>query len=668
MPEAGSAGAGREVPDRLAQPDPDATVANDRTLAMAGPAHAAQAAGPPPGGESAYAGSYAVRGLIGQGGIGRVYLGFDRSIGREVAIKELLDAPDGAAAGGASPDPVRARFLREARITGQLEHPGVVPVHEISARPDGAPFYVMRYVHGRTLEDALGECADADAEAAFKRRMQLLGSLIQTCEATAYAHARGIIHRDLKPANVVLGAFGETVILDWGLARRIEEDDGPAPGTRTDSPAAETGELTSVGELLGTPNYMAPEQVDPAFGPVGKPSDVYALGTILFRLLTGTLPYEGSGRSVLRALAGRAPSPSPKRHRRGIPPELAAICEKAMCKDPGGRFPDAAAMAAELRAFRDGRLVSIYAYTRGELLRRFVSRNRVAVIAAAGVFLSALVGGALALRYALEAERARAQAELALEEVTELGELAQAHARKGTAALDAHLQALQAELEAAARGAGGDPEAALRAAHARLASRTPGLAGLFWVDPSGSVRAAQPPDLAPPTGAGAEARPATGWIDPAEGRSVSGAFGDGPRASWVGIQVPLAVDGRHAGVFAALLRADRVIAAAIPPPLPVRGRRPDVWAMQRDGLVLYDEDPEYVGTDLFRDRVNTVLPGVVEFGRRMQAEDAGVSHYAYFSADGLGREHYVAAWHTLTFPSGVQWQVVVDYPYVVVRQ
>jgi serine/threonine-protein kinase len=354
--------------------------------------------------------------------------------------------------------------------------------------------------------------------------------------------------------------------------------------------------------------------------------------------------------------------------RRGIAPELAAICEKAMSKEPARRFPDAGAMAAELRAFRDGRLVSIYAYSRRELLRRFVARNRIAVGAAAAVFLAVLAGGGLALRYAVLAERARVQAEVALEEVTELGELAQAHARKGTAALDAHLRDLQAHLRAIAREFRGEPGAALGAAYAGLASKTGALAGLFWVDTSGSIRDAFPRGIVPLPGARIDERPATSWIEPEEGLSVSGGFKDGPRATWLGIQVPVDRDGRHAGVLAALLRADRLVADAVPSAQPLRGRNPDVWAMQREGLVLYDEDPDYVGTDLFRDQVNTVLPGVVEFGRRMQQEDSGVSHYAYFSADGTGREHYVAAWHTLTLPSGAQWQVVVDYPYVVVRQ
>ena len=656
------------------KPDPDrsddATVMNDRTVRLAGPARTALGSGPPAPHADAtdYAGSYTVKGLIGQGGIGRVYLGFDQTIGREVAIKELLDPAGGTAMPDAPGDPARARFLREAKITGRLEHPGIVPVHELSAKPDGALFYVMRYVHGRTLEDALQECAASDPEPAFACRMHLLGSLIQTCEAMAYAHARDIIHRDLKPANIVLGEFGETVILDWGLARQVEETDAPLAGIRSaTAPATEGSDLTSVGELLGTPNYMAPEQVDAAFGPVGKASDVYALGTILYRLLTGTLPYQGSGRGILQALASPAPSPSPQLRRAGIPPELAAVCEKAMNKDPRRRFPDAAAMAAELRAYRDGRLVSVYAYSRRELLRRFVARNKMAVIAAVGVLFATLVGGGLALRYAVEAEKARARAELALEEVTELGELAQAHAHKGVAALAAHFKALESDLQSLAQNPKEEPEAALRAAYTRLVSRQAGLARLFWVDPDGLIRAAEPQAVASFRGTSIDANTATQWIEPGAERSMSSGFRDGPRASWVGVQVPLLRDGKRVGILAALLRADLVIGALIPPAVPVRGRKPDVWAMQRDGLVLYDEDPDYVGTDLFRDRVNTVLPGVIEFGRRMQREDSGVSHYAYFSSDGVGREHYVAAWQTVILPSGVEWQLVVDYPYVVVR-
>ncbi len=495
----------------------DTTVVNDETVRLAGPARPALDPGPPASHADVadYAGSYTVKGLIGQGGIGRVYLGFDQTIGREVAIKELLDPSAGAATANAPGDPVRARFLREAKITGRLEHPGIVPVHELSAKPDGALFYVMRYVHGQTFEDALQECAASDPESAFSCRMQLLGSLIQTCEAMAYAHARDIIHRDLKPANIVLGEFGETVILDWGLARAVAEEDAPVQGMRSSAAsAAEGGELTSVGELLGTPNYMAPEQVDAALGPVGKASDVYALGTILYRLLTGTLPYQGSGRGLLQALTSSAPSPSPKLRRPGIPPELAAICEKSMSKDPRGRFPDAAAMAAELRAFRDGRLVSIYAYSRSELLHRFVARNKMAVIAAVGVLVATLVGGGLALRYAVEAEKARVQAELALEEITELGELAQAHAHKAVAALDAHFKGLETDLQVLAQDFRGDPEAALRAAHARLAARQAGLAGLFWVDAAGSIRAAEPQAVASLRGTSIDANTATQWIEP----------------------------------------------------------------------------------------------------------------------------------------------------------
>jgi len=325
-------------------------------------------------------------------------------------------------------------------------------------------------------------------------------------------------------------------------------------------------------------------------------------------------------------------------------------------------------MAAELRAFRDGRLVSIYAYSRGELLRRFIARNKMAVIAAAGVFLATLIGGALALRYAVEAERARTQAELALEEVTELGELAQANARKAAASIQNHVKVLETELAKMARDSRGSPDAALRSGYAGLAARHPGLSGLYWVDSSGVIRAAEPATDDSLRGTRIDGRASMRWIEPGADTSVSSAFRDGPRATWLGIQVPILRDGRRMGVIAALVRADRLVAASIPAVPPVRGRKPDIWAMQRDGLVLYDEDPSYVGTDLFRDRVNTVLPGVVEFGRRMQRENSGVSHYAYFSTDGRSREHYVAAWETLAFASGVEWQVVVDYPYVVVRQ
>lgn len=652
------------------EPDGDATILNDQTVRLAATPPAAGALAPGgTAGPATYAESYTVSGLVGQGGIGRVYLGFDQRIGREVAIKELLGCAGGPAMADTTGDPLRARFLREAKITGRLEHPGIVPVHELSAKPDGAPFYVMRYVRGRTFEDAMSDNPPADADEAFAWRMRFLGSLIQVCEAMAYAHARNIIHRDLKPANVVLGEFGETVILDWGLAKEVDDGDGPVPNAVTAGALPNAGgDLTLVGDVLGTPNYMAPEQVNPAFGAVGKASDVYALGTMLYRILTGTLPYQGSGRDPLAALASAAPSPSPRLRRPGLPAELAAICEKAMNKLPGERFTDAAAMADELRAFRDGRLVSVYAYSRRELLRRFLARNKTVVLAAAGIFIATLAGGGFALRYAAEAQQARAQAELALEEVTELGELAQAHALAGVRALDGFFGTFEKDLRAAAQGAWADPDAAARAAYASLSAGRSGLAGLFWIDADGVVRAAVPPPAEPMLGTRFDAHPATRWIQPTAETPTASAFRDGPRASWVGVQVPLLRGGKQAGSIAALLRADRVIAAVVPPAPLFGGRRPDVWAMQRDGLVLYDEDPDYVGTDLFRDRVNTVLPGVVEFGRRMQSEATGVSHYAYFSSDGTGREHYVAAWQTTSLLSDMEWQVVVDYPYVIVRQ
>ncbi|MGH8573248.1 MAG: serine/threonine-protein kinase, partial [Gammaproteobacteria bacterium] len=194
---------------------------------------------------------YSLRGEVGAGGVGRVLLGFDERIGREVAIKEMH-------ADAESMDPrIHARFLREAQITGRLEHPGIVPVYDLGTTAKGSPFYVMRLVRGDTLSKALAACTAGRAEAQLAKRLQLLGTFIDICEAMAYAHSRGVVHRDLKPGNVVLGAFGETILLDWGLAKLAAEADAAAVGTvriADERPA----DLTRQGAIMGTPAYMAP--------------------------------------------------------------------------------------------------------------------------------------------------------------------------------------------------------------------------------------------------------------------------------------------------------------------------------------------------------------------------------------------------------------------------
>ncbi|MGH8479692.1 MAG: serine/threonine-protein kinase [Gammaproteobacteria bacterium] len=348
---------------------------------------------------------YSLRGEVGAGGVGRVLLGFDERIGREVAIKEMH-------ADAESLDPrIHDRFVREAQITGRLEHPGIVPVYDLGATSRGSPF-VMRLVRGDTLSKALAARTAGRPEAALAKRLQLLGSFIDICEAMAYAHSRGVVHRDLKPGNVVLGGFGETILLDWGLAKIAAEADTAAAGTvriTEERPA----DLTRQGAIMGTPAYMAPEQLDPGFGDIDPRTDVFALGCILYQLLVGHAPLGGDVYSILAALGSPGPMPSACEAPAPVPPELVAICDKAMRKDQAMRYRDAGELAAELRAYRDGRLVSTYAYSRAELLRRSVARNKTAVIAGVVAIVAVLAGAGLAVDFGRDAHLARRAAETA---------------------------------------------------------------------------------------------------------------------------------------------------------------------------------------------------------------------------------------------------------------
>src|SRR5207302_9569509 len=225
---------------------------------------------------------YSLTRLHAEGGLGRVYVARDNDLGREVALKEIK--PDQAQ----NPEAWR-RFLKEAQVTGQLEHPNIVPVYELAHRPeDNQPFYCMRFVRGQTLRDAIAayhkRVKEAQAEPLEVRR--LLGAFVNVCQAIGYAHARGVIHRDLKPENVILGAFGEVIVLDWGLARLIDQPNGDETIPVTLSPDSQN-EATQAGRQLGTPAYMAPEQAEGRLDLIDARTDIYGLGTILFEILAG---------------------------------------------------------------------------------------------------------------------------------------------------------------------------------------------------------------------------------------------------------------------------------------------------------------------------------------------------------------------------------------------
>jgi serine/threonine protein kinase len=290
--------------------------------------------------------------LHGSGGMGQVWLARDAVIGRDVALKELR-------AECVANKAVSLRFLREARITGQLEHPGVVPVYEISRDAEtGRPLYTMRFVRGRTLTDAartfhLHRQAGRDEPLEF---VSLLGAFVSVCHTIAFAHARGVIHRDLKGENIVLGDFGEVIVLDWGLAKCLDQAeaddavDGAAPDAALASVAA--GQ-TIMGQVLGTPAYMAPEQAQGRLDLVGPCTDIFGAGAILYEILAGRPPFSGATTVDVLQRAQQADVTPPRAHWPEVPPTLEAICLKALSKAPEDRHATAAELAREVQGWQD---------------------------------------------------------------------------------------------------------------------------------------------------------------------------------------------------------------------------------------------------------------------------------------------------------------------------
>jgi WD40 repeat protein/serine/threonine protein kinase len=296
--------------------------------------------------------------LHARGGLGEVFLARDRALDRAVALKELPThrAQDADA---------QARFLFEAQITGRLEHPGIVPGYSLGRHADGRPDYAMRLIEGETLRQAIKRFSSAGAPTAtvhlhngralaFQR---LLRSVIDTCNAVAYAHNRGVVHRDLKPENIMLGPFGETLVVDWGVAKLLprsqEEIDEIEPSSlpeRLPLPTADVS-MTQPGALVGTPRYMSPEQAAGDLSRVGPASDIYSLGAILYCVLVGQDPFSDEDVSTVLDRVCRGIYPAPRRLRRSVDPALEAICLKAMALDPHDRYASALDLASALEAW-----------------------------------------------------------------------------------------------------------------------------------------------------------------------------------------------------------------------------------------------------------------------------------------------------------------------------
>lgn len=321
----------------------------------------------------------------GRGGFGVVWRADDETLGRQVAVKELLHA--------ATHDPAaRRRFLAEARIAAQLQHPGVVPIYDVGSDAE-RPYYAMKLVSGRTLADAIVQHHSSKQSTSVQviEEARLLAAFRSVVQTMAFAHSRQVVHRDLKPQNIVLGDYGETIILDWGLAKDL----GAAAAKSLEAEGAQrldndAPDATAAGSILGTPAYMSPEQAQGNTSAVDARSDVFALGSILYHLLAGERPFPGtSSAEVLRKVAEATPLPL-RAVRRSVPRQLEAICRKAMAKDPCERYSDAGALAADLDRYFADEPVSAYAESTAQRLWRWVRRHRQATTLSASAIALAI--------------------------------------------------------------------------------------------------------------------------------------------------------------------------------------------------------------------------------------------------------------------------------------
>ncbi len=355
---------------------------------------------------------YQRKGEIARGGMGRIVVVRDLELGRDIAIKELLQV---------NPAQER-RFEREIRITSKLQHPAIIGVLEAGRWPSGEPFFTMKKVEGRPLDTVIGECKT------ISERLALLPSLLAVADALAYAHSVGIIHRDLKPANVLVGSFGEIVVIDWGLAKEIRSEDDAIEieGDDENSKAGGVDDaLTVMGVAMGTPAYMPPEQAQGA--QVDQRADVYALGAMLYHLLAGSSPFEDSNPKSISELLRLVKERSPTRLSKiqpDLPTDLLTLIEKAMARNADERYANAGQFARDLRRFEAGQLVGAHRYSPMAMLVRWVKRHRgMVAVAAIMATLVVAVGISSMIRISEERDRADEQKQAAVASRDEVEEM-----------------------------------------------------------------------------------------------------------------------------------------------------------------------------------------------------------------------------------------------------
>ena len=334
---------------------------------------------------------FETRRSLGQGGIGEVVAAMDQDIGREVAIKRLRGDVQGAAA--------VARFVDEIRTVGALEHPNIVPIHDVGVDDDGSLYFVMRCVQGETLESVIERLAAGDplahAQWTHERRVHVFRQLL---DAVAFAHERGYVHRDIKPANIMVGHWGEVFLMDWGIAKPVGAPDIPSPSTGTASATGERVTSTHVGSVLGTPAYMSPEQARGE--PVDARSDVYSLCVLLHELL-GLKHYLDHCSTVEAVLAGVQPAPAPapryipSPHQAPAPMDMSWYVRKGLAKEPARRYQSAREMIERLDAREEGLVPVQCPVTFSKRMMReqirFIDRHPMLYMAMLGLFVASTV-------------------------------------------------------------------------------------------------------------------------------------------------------------------------------------------------------------------------------------------------------------------------------------
>jgi serine/threonine protein kinase len=326
-----------------------------------------------------------------KGGLGEVFVAHDEELNRPVALKEIQ-------ARHAGNRDSRGRFLLEAEITGRLEHPGIVPVCGSGSYADGRPYYAMRFIEGEDLRDAIerfhaGEKPGRDPGDRRLAFRELLGRFVDVCNAVAFAHSRGVLHRDLKPGNVMLGKYGETLVVDWGLAKAAGRKDEATPSEASLIQPRSGSQVTptQAGSALGTPAYMSPEQAAGQLDRLGPASDVYSLGATLYTLLTGKAPVVGSNVGEVLRKVQRGEVVPLRQVKFGTPPALEAICSKAMALRPEDRYGSALEMAVDVEQWLADEPVTAYQEPLSTRLLRWGRRHRPLVAAGAALLATAVM-------------------------------------------------------------------------------------------------------------------------------------------------------------------------------------------------------------------------------------------------------------------------------------